>query len=210
MSKQSVVKRAVKEGWQDLRHKTLLEVDQKLTEIVGEDIAIVNARHAQIGKVLQVAALKAMKERNLNPENFMQAVRAIVEGVKIERETLNIREAKREGEVAERGGIFNNPEFAKKYSFNKYKLGVFNNPAMAKEAAIREPVTQSHKPLLTIASVNKPPEQTQSNKPLVDPKLLEQIQEKLSEMKIRADELKKKLEAEQSEIESTTSLSGWH
>lgn len=191
VSKQSVVKRAVKESWQDLRHKTLLEVDQKLTEIVGEDIAIVNARQAQIGRALQALALKTIQDKDFKPENFIQAMRVIVAGVKIERETLDMREAKREGEVVGRS------------------WGIFNNPEMAKEYSMRKPVTQSPKPLLAVP-VNKPPEQVLSNKPLVDPKVLEQIQERLLEMQGNLNRLKKKLDAKQAEIQPSTSLSGWH
>jgi len=88
--------------------------------------------------------------------------------------------------------------------------GVFNNPAMWKKYSIKEPITQSPRPLLAAAALNKPQEQTPSDKPMVDPKLLEQIQERLLEMQGKADRLKEKLDAKQAEIESPTSLSGWH
>lgn len=90
VSKQSVVKRAAKENWQNLRSKTLLKVDQKLTEIIGEDIAIINARHAQIGKIMQSIALKAIKD--LEPRTIAEAINSIKTGVEIERKALGIDE----------------------------------------------------------------------------------------------------------------------
>lgn len=88
VSKQSVVKRAVKEDWQSLRNKTLLKVDQKLTEIIGEDVAIINSRHAQIGKFMQSTALKALK--NLEPRTMSEVINSIKTGVEIERKALRI------------------------------------------------------------------------------------------------------------------------
>lgn len=191
VSLQAVKKRAGKEGWVDLRQKSIQKVNQELPELIGESVADINARQAQIGRLLQAASLKAIQERNLNPENFMQAVRSIIEGVKIERETFDMKESRKVGEVVGRG------------------WGIFNNPAMARKYSIKEPITQSPRPLF-VAPVNKPPEQTPSNKPIIDPQLLLKIQEQLLEMEIKANKLKKRLEAEQAEINSSTSLSGWH
>src|SRR3989344_5262373 len=75
VSKRSVTKRAVQEGWQDLKQKTSLEVTQRLPEIVGESIAEVNTKHAKIGKLLQGLALKAMRPKvdggdELRPQNI--------------------------------------------------------------------------------------------------------------------------------------------
>lgn len=212
VSLQAVKKRAGKEGWQNLRQKSIQKVNQELPKLIGESVADVNARHAQIGRVFQAVALKAIKEKNLEPENFMQAVRSVVEGTKIERETFGMKESKKVGEVVGRGwGIFNNPEMAKKYSINRYKpLGVFNNPAMAKEASIKTPITQSPKPLLAAAPVNRPPEQTPFNKPMVDPQLLAKVQEGLSRISERLDEVKRKLETRKTESASANDrLTGW-
>ncbi len=194
VSLQAVKKRASREEWQGLRQKSIQKVNQRLPEITGEAVAMINARHAQIGRALQAVALKVIKEKNLEPENFMQAVRSIAEGVKIERETLDMKEAR---ELKVRGGTD--------------RWGVFNNPEMARKYAIKEiPIIQSPKPLLAVAPVNRPSDQTPSNKPVIDPKLLEQIQERLLQIQENANKLKGKLEAKQADIESSASLSGWH
>ncbi|MEK7577675.1 MAG: hypothetical protein AAB492_03625 [Patescibacteria group bacterium] len=194
VSLQAVKKRASREEWQGLRQKSIQKVNQELPELIGESMADINARHVQIGRALQAVALKVIKEKNLEPENFMQAVRSIAEGVKIERETLDMKEARelRVREVIERDrGIFNTPEMARKYAY-------------------KTPITQSSKSLLAVAPVNRPSDQTTSNKPVVDPKLLEQIQERLLQIQENANKLKGKLEAKQADIESSASLSGWH
>ena len=79
VSLQAVKKRASKEGWVDLRQKSIQKVNQKLPELVGESIADMNARHVRFGKLLQASALREIKERDLKPENFIQATRAIVD-----------------------------------------------------------------------------------------------------------------------------------
>lgn len=109
-------------------------------------------------------------------------------------------------------GVFNNPAMAEEASMNKYKgnYGLFNNPTMARKYAIKESIIPSPRPLLAATPVNKPLEQTPSAKPIVDPKLLKQIQEQLLQIERNANRLKEKLEAKQAEIESSTSLSGWY
>ena len=187
VSLQAVKKRAGREGWVSLRQKSIQKVNQRLPEITGETVAMIDARQAQMGKVLQYIGLKAIIDKGLTPENFAQAKESMKDGAKIEREAVDAGAEERK---------------------KKYLSNLFNKAQV--EYTYKEPITQSPRPLLAADPVNKLPEQTPSNKPMVDPKLLKQIQEQLSEIELKADELKKKLEVEQAEEENSTSLSGWY
>ena len=126
---------------------------------------------------------------------------------------LGVRDKDKDQEIPSSNvnvGVFNNAAMAREASIGRYNVGVFNNPEMARKYGTEEPITQSPESLLAVIPVNKPPEQTPSAKPLVDPKLLEQIQERLLQIQGNANRLKEKLDAKQAEIESSTSLSGWH
>lgn len=62
VSLQAVKKRAGKEKWQELRQKSIQKVNQRLPEITGEAVAMIDARQAQMGKMLQYIGLKAIVE----------------------------------------------------------------------------------------------------------------------------------------------------
>lgn len=87
VSLQSVKKRGVKDGWQELRRKTITIVDQKLSEKVADRLIEIKERQARLGVLLQMKALKIIKEES--PKNYEEAVRAIKTGIKIEREALD-------------------------------------------------------------------------------------------------------------------------
>lgn len=88
VSLQAVKKRAGKEKWQDLRQKSIQKVNQRLPEITGEAVAMIDARQAQIGKMMQYLGLKAIVDKRLTPKDFAQAKEAIKDGAKIEREAV--------------------------------------------------------------------------------------------------------------------------
>ncbi|MBI4029390.1 MAG: hypothetical protein HY376_03415 [Candidatus Blackburnbacteria bacterium] len=88
---QAVKKRAGKEGWQDLRQKTVQKVDQKLPEKLGESIAEVTARHAQVGKALQAEGIQAIKG-GMKPQSFKDARLSLLSGIEIERRALDMDE----------------------------------------------------------------------------------------------------------------------
>lgn len=90
VSLQAVKKRAGKEGWVNLRQKSIQKVNQELPEKIREKIAEANARQAQIGKWLQWQGIKAIANKHLEPGNFTQAKDSIKEGVRIEREVLTL------------------------------------------------------------------------------------------------------------------------
>lgn len=92
VSVQAVKKRASKEKWQNLRTNTIQKVDQKLPEKLGEEIAIVNAKHAKIGRMLTRKGMRAINQHKLTPKNFDEAKESIKDGVRIEREALNIQD----------------------------------------------------------------------------------------------------------------------
>lgn len=89
VSVQAVKKRASKEGWQDLRQKTIQKVDQKLPDKLGESIAEVTARHAQVGKTLQAEGIQAIKG-GMKPQSFKDARLSILSGIEIERKALDL------------------------------------------------------------------------------------------------------------------------
>ncbi len=99
VSVQAVKKRASKEKWQNLRTNTIQKVDQKLPEKLGEEIAQVNAKHAKIGRMLTKKGIKAIKEHKLAPKKFDEAKESIKDGIRIEREALNIHD-KQQSSVA--------------------------------------------------------------------------------------------------------------
>lgn len=90
VSKTSVVKKAVKEGWQGLRRETSLKVIQKLPEKIGETIAQINQRHAYFGKLLQARALEAILKGDVKPKTFREAVLCVKEGIEMERKALGL------------------------------------------------------------------------------------------------------------------------
>lgn len=97
VSKRSVTKRAVQEGWQGLKQRTSLKVHQKLPEKLGESIAEVNAKHAQIGKWLQGIALRAMRSKadggdELKPQNINDARLLYLTGFHVERKSLGLED----------------------------------------------------------------------------------------------------------------------
>lgn len=105
VSLQAVKKRAGKEGWQDLRQKSIQKVNQRLPEITGEAVAMIDARQAQMGKTLQYIGLKAIVDKGLTPKNFAQAKESIKDGAKIEREAVDAGVEERERK--EISNIFN-------------------------------------------------------------------------------------------------------
>lgn len=90
VSKRSVTKKAVEEGWQGLRQETSLKVLQKLPDKVSETIVQVNQRHAYLGKLLQAKSLEAMVDGKLYPKDIKEALLAIKTGVEIERKALRL------------------------------------------------------------------------------------------------------------------------
>lgn len=105
VSLQAVKKRAGKDGWQDLRQKSIQKVNQRLPEITGEAVAMIDARQAQMGKTLQYLGLKAIVDKGLVPETFAQARESIKDGAKIEREAVDAGAEERERK--EMANIFN-------------------------------------------------------------------------------------------------------
>lgn len=92
VSLQAVKQRASKEKWQNLRTTTIQKVDQKLPEKLGEEIAQVNAKHAKIGRMLTKKGIKAINQHKFTPKNFDEAKESIKDGVRIERDALNIQD----------------------------------------------------------------------------------------------------------------------
>lgn len=184
VSLQAVKKRAGKEGWVDLRQKSIQKVNQELPKKIGDKIAEANARQAKIGNWLQWQGVKAIAEKRLEPKNFTQARDSIKEGIKIEQEAL---ENARQHEPS----IFTSPEFRKEYEYD-------------------DDSEEAQKPKSPVIPSAPKPVQTTPNTPVVDPQLLAKIQEGLSRMSERLDEVKRKLETKKTENASANDrLTGW-
>jgi len=164
---QAVKKRAGKEGWQDLRQKSIQKVNQRLPEITGGLVAMIDARQAQIGKMMQHIGLKAIIDKRLEPKNFTQAKEAIKDGVKIEREVVDAGAEERK--KAELSNIFKSVR--EKYAFTDedYRGVKKLKPQVA--PPVQKPV------------------QTTAKTPAIDPQLLAEIQRRLKDIKERVDRL---------------------
>jgi len=92
VSKQAVVARAKKEGWQELRAETRSKVDQKLTEIAAEDITEVRKKHAYYGKKLREIGTEAFESGRVSINSARDALQCIKEGVEIEKYALGMGE----------------------------------------------------------------------------------------------------------------------
>lgn len=90
VSKQAVVARAKKERWQELRTETRSKVNQKLTEIVSEDIAEVRKKHAGYGRKLWEMGAEALESGKVSINTAREAVQSIKEGINIERTALGM------------------------------------------------------------------------------------------------------------------------
>ncbi len=90
VSLQAVKKRAGREGWQDLRQKSIQKVNQELPRLIGEDLARISARQVRVGEVLQSLGLKVIIEKRLEPKSFNEAVNTIKDGAKIERDAIEL------------------------------------------------------------------------------------------------------------------------
>ena len=90
VSKQAVVERAKKEGWQDLRQKTRLKVNQKLTDIAAEEITEIRLVHAGYGRKLREKGMEAIESGKVPISTATEALRGVKEGISIEREALGM------------------------------------------------------------------------------------------------------------------------
>lgn len=85
VSLQAVKKRAGKEGWQDLRLKSIQKVNQELPNLIGESVAETNARHIRMAIAVQSVAVKAIKNNESKSVSYSQAVQSLKTGIEIER-----------------------------------------------------------------------------------------------------------------------------
>lgn len=164
VSLQAVKKRAAKEGWQDLRQRSIQKVNQRLPEITGEVVAMIDARQAQIGKMLQYIGLKAIVEKRLTPENFTQAKESIKDGAKIEREAIDAGTEERKRK--ELYNILNR---------ERIKYGFDDDSEEVKKQKLPNSI--------------KKPVQIAPNTPAIDPQLLAEVQRRLEDIKKRVDRL---------------------
>jgi len=188
ISLQAVKKRAGKEMWQDLRQKTIQKVNQRLPEITGEDVAMIDARQAQMGKMMQYIGLKAIIDNRLAPENFTQAKEAIKDGAKIERQAV--------GAGAE----------------ERKKTGLFNIiDRTRREYELDDDSEETKRNISLVTALGQKPIQIAPSTPDVDLQLLAKIQEELLRMGEKLDEAKDNLKTTKGTQNNATNstFSGW-
>jgi|GEM_PF-6124676 len=88
VSKQSVVKRAVKYGWQALRQEVRVTADRKLSDFLGDKLAKINAIHLWVGHKMISVAMQAMEEQDLRPQTSHEALEFVKAGCDIERKAM--------------------------------------------------------------------------------------------------------------------------
>lgn len=88
VSLQAVKKRASKKRWAILRRETILKVDQKLSEKIGNELVQVNLEHAKIGQQLQKQGMDFINSNKSKIKNGRQAISLVKAGVEIERRAL--------------------------------------------------------------------------------------------------------------------------
>lgn len=119
VSLQAVKKRAGKEGWQDLRQKSIQKVNQELPELVGESMAKTNARHIQMAISMQTIAVEAIKKLDTKSITYSQALQSVKIGIEIERKArgMDIKDNREDKFTRVEAFI---EESRKKYGFGKY------------------------------------------------------------------------------------------
>jgi hypothetical protein len=90
VSKRAVVKHAEAAKWQDIKAKTALKVHQKLPNLIGQEIAQINARHIKIARILQGEAIKALGDPKIALKSFRDILDTMKLGVEIERKATNM------------------------------------------------------------------------------------------------------------------------
>lgn len=82
--------KTLSENWPEIRKIVAAKVSQRLPEKLGENIADVTARHAKIGRAMQQKGLEALQSVSIEPKETFMVKEYLKDGVKIEREALNI------------------------------------------------------------------------------------------------------------------------
>ena len=102
VSTTAVEERGAEENWPQIREDTLAKVRQNLPEKIGENLLEISKQHNQLAKLLIQQALKAIEEKNkdgtqkIKPRSFRDVREAIVDGVKIQRQTLGMDEKEKQ------------------------------------------------------------------------------------------------------------------
>lgn len=95
----TIESRALKEGWHQTRQIVQAKADEKLKKQMVDRVAQIKARHAEMGKFLQGLAIDALKKDNdgkseISLDEARDALKYIVEGVKMERKAEGIEDQK--------------------------------------------------------------------------------------------------------------------
>jgi len=78
------------ENWQQLRKETVRNVAQRLPNMLGEELAQIQARHARIGKLLQDKGLEAIESGQVAIKYARDAREFLVDGVAMERKAVGL------------------------------------------------------------------------------------------------------------------------
>jgi len=87
---QNVAIRAGKDHWVEKRKELISTSGQRVIERTSEAITEVTMRHIQTAKILQAKGMEALVTKDMNPENFSEAVKSVKDGVDIERKAYGL------------------------------------------------------------------------------------------------------------------------
>lgn len=95
----TVEARAIREGWFQTKQIVQAKAEEKLKLQMIDKVAQIKSRHADIGKFLQSLAIEALKKdatgvSKIKVDEARDALKYIVEGVKIERKAEGIEDQK--------------------------------------------------------------------------------------------------------------------
>jgi len=90
VGKTTIMQKSTDEGWVKQRMVLQAKVGKRSEDIQVEKLAMLNARHALIGKFLQKSGIEPIKRKQVHIRSAKTALEFVTEGVRIEREAEGI------------------------------------------------------------------------------------------------------------------------
>jgi len=90
----TVISKGGKEKWPLLRDEIQRKAELALVDEAQSEILEVKKRHIRIAKIMQKLGLEALEKVEYKPKNSKQALEFLVEGIKIEKQTMGIDQNK--------------------------------------------------------------------------------------------------------------------
>jgi hypothetical protein len=90
----TVATKGGREKWPLLREEIQRKAELSLVDDVQSEILEVKKRHIRIAKIMQKLGLEALEKIEYKPKNSKQALEYLVEGIKIEKQTMGLDQNK--------------------------------------------------------------------------------------------------------------------